>query len=181
MGAKDKLARKVFRQFVNKEVSSAEKILVGQKLQGRVIRNIFKGEGNHRMIVFEDGFQELTTKDVIHSLSSAAGREQYGEIFKHASGAKKKDMLFKSMERRYRGASLQQKPLAESRLKQYKTKSQKLDNQKTESVLVSDKLPGKKARTYQAPDFYAKPLAKVTKDKSFKIYKKQPKPKPLED
>ncbi len=177
MGAK----RKLLKAFAKRIPSSSEKILIGQKLQGRIIKNVYKGEGDIRMIVFEDGFQEIIDKDILHSLSSAAGREQYGEIFKAATPQKKREMFFKSIGRRYEASTLQKKPLAESRLRSYKTKSQMLDDQKTESLLVRHKVPGRSTRFYQAPDYYAKPGEKAAKDQSFKILKKQPKPKRIKD
>jgi len=54
-------------------LSGANKVLAGRILEGKVIKEIRKGKGDWRYIVFTDGTGRPVTKDFIHSLAQGKG------------------------------------------------------------------------------------------------------------
>jgi hypothetical protein len=61
--------------------SSAVKALRGKTLQGKIIKDVRKGTGDWRAIVFEDDSQMTIKKQHVNDLCRAFGREKYTSKF----------------------------------------------------------------------------------------------------
>lgn len=58
-------------------LSSASERLAGREVQGKIIKEVRKGYGNWRDIIFTDGNGQAVTKDYINSLASTFGADKY--------------------------------------------------------------------------------------------------------
>lgn len=59
------------------KTSSAEKMLVGSEVSGKIIKKVHTGKGDWRYLEFEDGTTRALTKDYVNDLSRAIGTKKY--------------------------------------------------------------------------------------------------------
>ena len=80
-------------------VSSALKRLKGRTVKGKVIQDIRKSK-DWRHIIFEDGTEQVVTKNELHQLTKAKGTQTYVQKFKEANEEAKTVQALKSMQMR---------------------------------------------------------------------------------
>jgi len=78
-------------------LSSASKQLAGKKLQGKVIREVRKGHGDWRQIIFSDNTVLPMTKDYVHTLSRVKGTEKMLNLFEERDQSGRLQQAMKSM------------------------------------------------------------------------------------
>lgn len=84
------------------EVSSAAKVLVGKVLDGKTIKDVRKGTGNWRGILFDDDTMMTVTNTELNDLSRAFGTQKYTGAFQGAAeGATKTEQALKSLDYHY--------------------------------------------------------------------------------
>lgn len=88
--------RKVTEKIAKGEVSRAAEALKGLVIKGKAIKNVVKGKGNWRYLIFEDETYLPVTKDQVNALARAVGTRRQMEKFAAASPEKKVEMALKS-------------------------------------------------------------------------------------
>ncbi len=78
-------------------LSSASERLAGKELQGKVIKEVRKGHGNWRDIIFNDGTALPVTKDYVHNLAQSKGTETYLDLFEGKDVPDRLHQAMKSM------------------------------------------------------------------------------------
>ena len=139
-------------------LSSASKRLVGKSVQGKIVKEVRRGRGNWRQIVFDDGTVLPITKDYVHSLARAKGTEQYVNAFVEKSREGQLQQALKSMSIH---ESMVYPPettkvgraITENQHEIYKKMAQTLQSMPPDSVMVRR---GKKS--YMLPQVYAEIL-----------------------
>jgi len=164
--------RRVTRRVLEGPLSpDATRILKGKIIKGKVVKEVRRGRGDWRYIVFEDGTHLPVDKSYIRSAAAGYGRERYIEMFERAPVHEKAEMIRKSLERR-----LEQERLAfrgratiDAQLIDYERKLRELGIPTTEkSVLIRYR-----GRTFSIPETYARILERATRGK-VRILKRQP-------
>jgi hypothetical protein len=85
---------------MSKEVSSAAKVLVGKVLDNKTIKDVRKGQGNWRAILFDDDTMMTVTNTELTDLSRAYGTQKYIGKFGE-EGASKTERAIKSLDYHY--------------------------------------------------------------------------------
>jgi len=98
-------------------ISSASERLKGYTLEGKVIKEVRKGRGNWRVIIFEDGTEQSMTKDYVTSLCANKGTHKYVNKFSRKGSLEGKiKQAEKSLDIRLKKAKpLMHKPLTHAR------------------------------------------------------------------
>lgn len=99
-GVKDKMIGaplKSARNAIKGELSSAWKDLAGTEFKGQTIKYITKGKGDLRYIILNDDTVYPVSKEVVHSLSKAAGTKKSLGEFSAADAEGKLSKAYKSL------------------------------------------------------------------------------------
>lgn len=87
-------------KFVKKGISSAAQRFKGFEIaEGKVIKDIVKGRGSNRALIFEDGTEMVITKKEVNDLSRELGRRRYLNNYARANEGGKTSIAIKSMEK----------------------------------------------------------------------------------
>lgn len=84
--------------------SSADKVLKGKTLGGKVITGVEQGTGDWRKLSFEDGSSQVVKKEYIHDLARHYGTEKYIGAFQQAEDPERYNKAVKSLKMRERTA-----------------------------------------------------------------------------
>jgi hypothetical protein len=139
-------------------LSSSSGRLAGKTLQGKVIKEVRRGKGDWRQIVFNDDSVLPVTKDYVHSLARAKGTEDYlsayagknreGKLTQALNSMAMHERLFDTMSSRERVRTLQGN---------YLKKAQELDpSLPPDTVMVT-----RGTKYYSMPRVYAEQLQKA--------------------
>lgn len=94
--------QKVTQSALSGEISSAAKVLVGKVLGGKTIKDVRKGRGNWRGILFDDDTMMTVTNTELNDLSRAFGTKKYtGQFQQIEEGATRTEQALKSLDYHY--------------------------------------------------------------------------------
>ena len=139
-------------------LSSASERLAGKTVQGKIVKEVRKGHGNWRQIIFEDDSVLPVTKDYVHSLSRAKGTEQYVNAFAEKNKEGQLQQALKSMAKHEsmvypERTTHVRRDVTENFHQAFKARAQELQVEVPDSVMVQR---GKKS--YMMPKPYAEIL-----------------------
>jgi hypothetical protein len=136
--------------------SSAARRLIGHEISGLTIKNITKGRGDWRYIVFDNSDQVLpVTKDVINDLARQFGTEVYTGIAETKGGTEALRMAIKSAEMRLnlKGQGMYSKEEMAALEAKHVGSLQELEIQPSKKVLIKYR-----GETINIPETYAQIL-----------------------
>lgn len=93
--------RKLSSTVMKGEVSSAAKVLVGKQLENKTIKDVRKGEGNWRAIIFDDDTMMTVTNQELTDLSRAYGTKSYTQAYKEKDLTSQAEQAIKSLDYHY--------------------------------------------------------------------------------
>ena len=116
----------VFQKVVSKAargaLSSASKVLEGQEIEGRVIKEVRKGRGKWRSILFDDGTEMVVDKQRVNDLCRAFGTHQKIQEFNLRKGEDKTLQALKSLDYHYKRSRSVPRDLTRKYHKEYLTR-----------------------------------------------------------
>jgi hypothetical protein len=89
---------KATKKAVEGMLSSASKNLTGHVLEGKRIKEVRKGRGNWRAIIFDDGSMQTVDKQYVNDLARAKGTKKYMERFQDREETGRVQQALKSLE-----------------------------------------------------------------------------------
>jgi hypothetical protein len=157
--------------------SSSADLLIGQTLEGKVIKDVLKGRGNWREIIYEDGTNRAVDTETLEYIMRRKGTEKQDAIFQNASPTERDSIAEKSLNLRRKISENQKRDMpytggkretVRQHVKGYFTDLKELGEPLPGTVMVQDLRPGgmyHSMQTEKARNLEKRGIVKIVKGK----------------